>query len=77
MFSCFFSENLKFWTPPQGGGGGLGEASLGTWEYCILDTKIKYFHRFFNVLQNRACVCAMKKSPKGDFLHYNHHDDVI
>ena len=30
-----------------------------------------------NVLQNRACVTAMKKSPKGEILHINHHDNVI
>ena len=53
----------------QGGGGGLGRHPLATREYCILVSKMQYIHGLFNVLQNRACVCAMKKSPKGDFLH--------
>ena len=69
-----------------------GEAAAGThqgaaaawvkrlvagWEYCILVSKMQYFHWFFKVLQNRAGVPAGKKSPKGDFLHNNHHDNVI
>ena len=55
----------------------MGKAGLATWENCILDPKVQYFLRFLKVLQNRACVPAMEKSPKGDFLHNNHHDNVI
>ena len=32
---------------------------------------------FVKVLQNRAGVPVGKKSPKGDFLPNNHHDNVI
>ena len=71
-----FIEQMNF-GPPQGGGGGLGPALVATWENCILVSKMQYFHWFLKVLQNRACVPAMKKSPKGDFLHNNHHDNVI
>ena len=62
---------------PWGAAAAWAQTALDTWENCILVSKMQYFHWFFKVLQNRACVPAMKKSPKGDFLHNNHHDNVI
>ena len=47
----------------------MGGALVATWENCILVSKMQYFHWLFKVLQNPVCVPAMKKSPKGDFLH--------
>ena len=71
-----FTEIIKFWTP-QRAAAAWAKQPLGTWESCILVSQMQYFHWFLKVLQNRACVPAMKKSPKGDFLHNNHHDNVI
>ena len=61
----------------MGAGGGVGCALLGTWVFAILVSKMQYFHWFFKVLQNRAGVPAGKKSPKGDYLPNNQHDNVI
>ena len=72
-----FYRNNWILDPPEGRStAGVGHL-VATWENCILVSKMQYFHWFFKVLQNRACVPAMKKSPKGDFLHNNHHDSVI
>ena len=62
---------------PEGTASAWARHPLAWWENYMLVSKMQYFHGFLKVLQNRACVPAMKKSPKGDFLHNNHHDSVI
>ena len=55
----------------------MGKATSGHMGKSHFGIQNAIFPVFFKVLQNRACVPAMKKSPKGDFLHNNHHDNVI
>ena len=62
--SLFFIEFIEFWTPKRVRSG-MGNAISGVMGKLHFGSK------------NRACVPAMKKSPKGDFLHNNHHDSVI
>ena len=61
----------------QRGGGGMGKDPCGLMRKLLFGSKNAMFHLFLKVLQNRACVPAMNKSPKGDLLHNNHHDNVI
>ena len=71
-----FIEKIQFWTP-QKGGRQHGQRPSGVMEKLHFGIKNAIFPLVFKVLQNRACAPAMKKSPKGDFLHNNHHDNVI
>ena len=73
----FLSNLLKF-GPPQGGPRLLGPGTSGHMGILHFGIENAAFpNGFLKVLQNRACVPAMKKSPKGGFLHNNHHDNVI
>ena len=63
--SCFLSKNVNF-GPPQGVRSGVGlrlwrHGNIAFWNpKCTISIKRN--------MQNRAGVCAGKKSPKGDFL---------
>ena len=76
VVELIFYSNNSILDPQKGG----RQHGLGTlWPHG----KIKFWYQKCNifiglkVLQNRACVPAMKNSPKGEFLHNDLHDNVI